>query len=285
MCATRSRTEYPDPQFAAALERSAVAAAALAGEQLCQALIDEPVVEFKRARSGAAANSNPVSAVDRRVERLVRDRLTAQYPAHAVLGEELETQGPVEAEFVWAIDPLDGSANYINGLPLFASSVGVLFRGRPVAGAIWCSVTHVLRPGIYHARVGGELCLDGHACPRRAHGSWRGIAAEPGWAPAYGALWDTRVIASAALELALVAAGVLSFAHLSRPSIWDVAAGMVLLAAANCRAVALRKTGPETLLYFANPDTVSLAELGRWSEPLMIGDDVSLARAFAQRGA
>jgi len=98
-------------------------------------------------------------------------------------------------------------------------------------------------------------------------------------------LWDTRVIASAALEIALVAAGVLALAYVSRPSIWDVAAGMPLLAAANCRAVALRETGPEPLLYFGSADAASITELSRWSEPLMIADDVSLARAFAHKGA
>ncbi len=282
MPATSSESENLDPRVALALERSAVAAAALAGEHLCAALNERPVVEFKRARPGAANNSNPVSAVDRRVELLIRERLTAEYPSHAIIGEELDARSCDESEFVWAVDPLDGTSNYINGLPLFASSIGVLYRGRPVAGAIWCAATHALRPGIYHARHGGELCFDGRAHARHVSGPWRQLGAEPGWAPVFGALWDTRVIASAALEMALVAAGVLAFAHLSRPSIWDVVAGMALLDAANCRAVALRDTGPETLLYFGSPRAMSLAELSQWNEPLMIGDDVSLARAFAR---
>ena len=46
-------------------------------------------------------------------------------------------------------------ANFVNGFPLFAASIGVLHQGRPLVGAVWCSTSHALRAGVYHARAGG----------------------------------------------------------------------------------------------------------------------------------
>ncbi len=177
------------------------------------------------------------------------------------------------------VDPIDGTTNFINGVPLFAASIGVLFRGRPIAGAIWCAATHTLRPGVYHARAGGALHFEGVSLERRAAGAWRGLVSEPGRAPSYAGLWDTRVFGCATLEFALVAAGLLRAAYIPRPALWDVVAGLVLLNAAHCHAVALRSPRPETLLYFSETDTA--ATLARWSEPLLIGDKAALDLALA----
>jgi myo-inositol-1(or 4)-monophosphatase len=62
---------------------------------------------------------------------------------------------------VWAIDPIDGTTNFVNGFPLFAASIGMLHRGCPVVGAIWCSTSYALRAGVYHARAGGALRFEG----------------------------------------------------------------------------------------------------------------------------
>ena len=58
---------------------------------------------------------------------------------------------------VWTVDPIDGTTNFVNGFPMFAASIGVLQRGRPVVGAVWCSTGHALRPGVYHASAGGKF--------------------------------------------------------------------------------------------------------------------------------
>jgi fructose-1,6-bisphosphatase/inositol monophosphatase family enzyme len=87
------------------------------------------------------------------------------------------------------------------------------------------------------------------------------------------------------LEFAFVAAGLLSLAYIPRPALWDAVAGLVLLAAADCRAVALRGARWETLLYFDVSGEQSAATLARWSEPLLLGDEPALARAVAARGS
>lgn len=268
----------PDAATTAALETTAVRLARLAGEHICRDFGTSPRVEFKAPWPGAGANANPVSDTDRRIEQLIRGQLAGEFPDHAIIGEEYPASDAAVAPFTWVIDPVDGTTNYINGLPLFASSIGVLFRGRPIAGAIWCAATHALRPGVYHARQGGTLHFDGDPLERRAAGAWRGLASEPGRAPTYGSLWDTRVLGCATLEFALVAAGLVRLAYIPRPALWDVAAGLVLLQAAHCHAVRLIAPRADTLLYFSELDTP--ATLARWSEPLLIGDKAALDLAL-----
>ena len=285
------RLEPPDALHRSkeVLERTAVQLVRSAGEYIATLSTEDLAVQFKPPTVGRAWNSNPVSRVDQAVESLLRAQLAATFPGHAVIGEE---QGVAPADgtpFSWVIDPIDGTTNFINGLPLFGCSVGVLFHGRPIAGAIWCATTHALAPGVYHASLGGPLRFEGHALKRREADMRRGLAAEPGRAPEYGGSWDTRVLGCATLECAFVAAGLLRFASIPRPALWDMAAGLVLLQAANCRAVVLRNSRWETLLDFAAGSAVPGAEgaaaLAHWSEPVLIGDDAALARAFAERGS
>jgi myo-inositol-1(or 4)-monophosphatase len=272
-------SEYPDAETRVTLERCAVRLARMAGDQICHELTSLPAVEFKPPVPGSPANGNPVSSTDRHVESLIRARLGTGFPDHAVIGEEYALTDGRDVPYTWVIDPVDGTSNYINGVPLFAASVGVLFRGRPVAGAIWCASSHALRPGVYHAHAGGSLCFDERPMVRRGWAAWRGLAAEPGRAPTYGALWDTRVFGCATLEFAFVAAGLLSLAYIPRPALWDAAAGMVLLHAAHCHAVALRGDHRDTLLYFEAGGDRSAAALARWTEPLLIGDEAALRSA------
>lgn len=274
-----------DTKVKETLASTATLLAHVAGEYIFADYAATPAVRFKTPGEGGAANSNPVSSTDQAVERLLRERLATEFPGHAVIGEELGVSlGTGPSAFVWVIDPVDGTTNFVNGLPLFAASIGVLYRGWPVAGAIWCSCSHAFTPGIYHACAGGPLQFSGSVLHRRAQGAWRGLASEPGRAPTYGALWDTRVLGCSTLEFAFVAAGLLSFAFLARPKLWDVAAGLVLLEAAGCGAVVPRAAGADTLLYFSTP-TQDLTELARWSEPLLLGDELALQRARGLHGA
>ncbi|MDB6088152.1 MAG: putative inositol-monophosphatase [Gammaproteobacteria bacterium] len=284
-CDTPQSRHAPDSNVIETLEHTAVRLARAAGDHICAAYNERPAVDFKTPGPGSARNSNPVSRTDRAVESLLRAQLAAEFPDHAVIGEEQAPPAGKVAPFTWVIDPVDGTTNFINGLPLFGSSIGVLFHGRPIAGAIWCAATHTLKPGVYHARTGGALQFDGRALKRRAPGTWRGLASEPGRAPSFGALWDTRVLGCATLEFAFVAAGLLSLAYIPRPALWDAVAGLVLLSAADCRAVALRGARWETLLYFDVSGEQSAATLARWSEPLLLGDESALACAVAARGS
>ena len=265
-----------DTKVKETLASAATRLAHVAGEYIFAAYAESPVVDFKPPGAGGAPNSNPVSGTDCAVERLLREQLAVEFPDHTVIGEEYGVR-PGVSPFTWAIDPVDGTTNFVNGLPLFASSIGVLYHGWPLAGAIWCASTHTFAPGVYHACAGGPLQFSGDVLHRRSQGPWRGLASEPGRAPAYGAWWDTRVLGCSTLEFAFVAAGLLSFAFIGHPKLWDVVAGLVLLEASGCRAVLREGPGWETLLYFdtyADP-----TELARWSAPVLLGDEPALERA------
>ena len=81
------------------------------------------------------AEKDFVSYVDRTSEERIRDYLSRKFPDHKVVGEE--EGGEEDGEFVWYIDPLDGTKNYIAGFPVFGVSVALSYRGEPVVGAVY----------------------------------------------------------------------------------------------------------------------------------------------------
>lgn len=259
------------------LEQRALQLARLAGARIAASLGGEIRVDFKPPRAGSAPNSNPVSELDRQIEQLLRAELERAHPEHRIIGEELGAGPSRSGSITWALDPIDGTSNFINAVPLCASSVGVLLEGWPLAGAIWCATTHALRPGVYHAHRGGPLCFEGAPLVRRPAALWRGLAAESGGVPRFGQHWDTRVFGSATLELAFTAAGLLQLAHLSRPSLWDAAAGLVLIEAAGCEALTFERGAWQGLRRFAVPAPGDLAE---WCQPVLAGERAALERAL-----
>jgi histidinol-phosphatase len=108
----------------------AVAVAAEAG-QLALRYFDTALdVEWK-------ANASPVTVADREAEQLLRTTLLGRFPRDGFLGEEFG-EVPGESGFRWIIDPIDGTRNFVRGIPLWATLVGLEYRGEPVAG-----VTHI----------------------------------------------------------------------------------------------------------------------------------------------
>ena len=77
----------------------------------------------------------PVTAADRGAEELLRRMIAARFPAHGILGEEF---GPerTDAEFVWVLDPIDGTKAFVTGVPLFGTLIALLHHGQPVLGCI-----------------------------------------------------------------------------------------------------------------------------------------------------
>ncbi len=223
-----------DPTELAELEALAQALASEAGATLMAAFEQDHPVSYKRDGDERRAPTSPVSPVDQAVEAALRERLSRVAPAHGVIGEEDETLPGDERGVLWVIDPLDGTANFVNGFPLFSSSIGVLVDGVPVAGAIWCASSHALRPGVYHGRAGGELRFDGESFRRFGSNASvrRGLAGIPVRQAGAGRFVDHRVGGSAALDCALAAAGAYRFVHFAGTRIWDVAGGVALARAA-----------------------------------------------------
>lgn len=90
-------------------------------------------------RSGIAiddkADESPVTVADRDAETAMRRLIEAAFPDHGILGEE---HGAVrlDAEFVWVLDPIDGTKAFISGVPVFGTLIALLQGGRPVLGVI-----------------------------------------------------------------------------------------------------------------------------------------------------
>lgn len=263
------------------LESAAASLVRAAGEQISVAPRDTLRVTLKKPRTGHAEDSNPASSVDHDIERLLHDGIADRFPSHAILGEESAGEPSDESPYVWVIDPIDGTTNYLNGLPLYGCSIGVLYRHFPVAGAVWCACTHAQRPGVFHAFEDGMLCFDGEPITRRTPIS-RGIASEPGDTPRYGAFFDTRVLASASLECAFAAAGLIQLAYLSAPAVWDVAGGIVLARASGCRVITRRDHDWTPFTSFAPRNTRKrLVSLRSWRQPVLIGEPRAVDREAA----
>jgi myo-inositol-1(or 4)-monophosphatase len=100
-----------------------------------------------------------VTAADVRAERRLRRELLRLLPAAGFLGEESDPAG-LEHEFLWVVDPIDGTSNFARGLPHFAVSVALLQRGQPVLAAIHCQpedATYTARLGAGAQRAGRRL--------------------------------------------------------------------------------------------------------------------------------
>jgi inositol-phosphate phosphatase / L-galactose 1-phosphate phosphatase / histidinol-phosphatase len=80
-------------------------------------------------------DASPVTEVDQEAESAIRDMVRARYPEHGVIGEEFEAERP-DADYVWVVDPLDGTKSFITGKPLFGTLIGLLRGGLPVLGLI-----------------------------------------------------------------------------------------------------------------------------------------------------
>jgi myo-inositol-1(or 4)-monophosphatase len=170
--------------------------------------------------------------VDRRIEDDIRAEIARRFPSHGIVGEERDGAPSSAQGFVWALDPIDGTTNFVRRYPLFASSIGVLYDGVPVAGAVWCSATPLCRPGVYHIRDGRVLLDDEPADVLSRRGSPRRLVGDVGPPRRREAPFDRRASGSAAIECVLVAAGVLDAARFRKLWIWDVAGGVALVRAA-----------------------------------------------------
>jgi myo-inositol-1(or 4)-monophosphatase len=97
------------------------------------------------------ADKSPVTAADRGAEELMRGLINKKFPSHGIIGEELgsEREG---AEYVWVLDPIDGTKSFLSSVPLFGTLIGLLHQGQPVLGCI-------------HQPVLGQLLVgDGLSC-------------------------------------------------------------------------------------------------------------------------
>ncbi len=81
------------------------------------------------------SDSTPVTLADREAESVIRQLIYDHHPDHGVVGEEHAAVQP-DAEFVWVIDPIDGTKSFITGRPLFGTLIALMWEGEPVLGIV-----------------------------------------------------------------------------------------------------------------------------------------------------
>jgi myo-inositol-1(or 4)-monophosphatase len=202
-------------------------------------------------RVRAKGPNDLVSSADHAAEAAIAGVIRSHLPDAAFLGEEGGRSGQRGAELEWIVDPLDGTNNYLQGLPIFCTSVACCRRGEPVVGVVQEPLTGVT----YHAvRGGGAFRMgpagDSERLQVSSHPALAGAFLATGFPFRARAALDLYLAAfrevfltaravrrcgAAALDLAHTAAGVYDGFFEFRLSPWDVAAGVLLIEEAGGR--------------------------------------------------
>jgi myo-inositol-1(or 4)-monophosphatase len=184
------------------------------------------------------ARHDYVSEVDKACEEEIVRQIRRYYPEHAFLGEEGGAQG--EGEATWVIDPLDGTSNYLHGIPHFAISIAQQVNGRSEHGVVY----DVMRDEMFTASRGKGAYLNQKRirCSARASLDEAVLATAfpfrqrkqlQAYARVFQAVFarveDFRRAGTASLDLAWVAAGRLDGYFELGMKPWDVAAGTLLV--------------------------------------------------------
>jgi len=202
-----------------------------------------------------------VTAADRAAEHVVVGGLLAAFPDHAVLAEEgvLTTQGLAskQADWTWIVDPLDGTTNFVHGLPFFAVAIALAFQNKPVVGVVHAPVlgeTFVAAAGLGAVRRradGSEEAVKVSATGELADAllatGFAYVRDEPGrednaakLARVLPLCRDIRRLGSAELDLCYTAAGIYDGYWELYLAPYDVAAGAVIVQEAGGRITDLR---------------------------------------------
>ena len=116
-------------KFNPSFRETAVRLARIAANEVNRSLHQPYAQERKADRS-------LVTDVDRRVDEILREGLVKAFPGHTILTEESGLSGPKDSEYVWMIDPLDGTRAFVKGIPGFSVMVGLLHQRRPILGVV-----------------------------------------------------------------------------------------------------------------------------------------------------
>jgi inositol-phosphate phosphatase/L-galactose 1-phosphate phosphatase/histidinol-phosphatase len=95
----------------------------------------KPLEVEDKDEPGRPEPESPVTIADRNAEKAMRALIEARYPQHGIFGEELGSVR-LDSEFVWVLDPIDGTKSFITGKPLFGTLIGLCHRGVPTIGVI-----------------------------------------------------------------------------------------------------------------------------------------------------
>lgn len=212
---------------------TAIRAARLAGD-----LILRSADKVDQLRVDQKGRNDYVSEVDRMAEREIINIIKTAYPDHGILAEESGTHEG--NDYIWIIDPLDGTTNFLHGFPQYAVSIALKYKGKLEVGVIY----DPLRDELFTAKRGGGAMLNNRKLRVTQPNSLKGALLGTGFPfktdthlDAYTGMFRAlttecsgiRRAGSAALDLAYVAAGRLDGYWEIGIMEWDMAAGILLI--------------------------------------------------------
>ena len=273
------------------IETAAIALAWGAGRILSEQFGKQLSIEYKDKNQ-----LDPVTSADKATQEYLAKEITRLFPSHGILGEEgseeTDPGGPTP-DFLWVLDPLDGTTNFLNGLPIYASSIGVLHRGRPVAGALFIPWPSPGGGFVLHCHRGGgarfALAEGGASEPVSVYTSEKPVGNRliglPGFfvqttrfgKPVGRNPGELRTTGSIAYELAMTACGVMQYAIIGAPRMWDMLAGVIMVQEAG--GTVMTRLGKEkqwrimeSLVPTWEEKPPTLKELRQWVAPLVAGN-------------
>jgi myo-inositol-1(or 4)-monophosphatase len=258
-----STFENQPAQLRAVAEGLAEEAAAFVRQRRAEVFGADAGADGDDAVQSKTTPTDPVTVVDTETERLLRDRLARLRSGDVILGEEIggpSDPASVAADVVtWVLDPIDGTVNFVYGIPAYAVSVAAQIDGVSVAGA----VADVVGGRLYSAGAGlGAHVTDAGGTRRLRCSAVDDLSLAlvgPGFAyslqrrrvqaqlvsKVLPKVRDVRRIGSAALDLCMVAAGRLDAYYEHGLHVWDSAAGALIAAEAGARVLLPAPGDPE----------------------------------------
>jgi myo-inositol-1(or 4)-monophosphatase len=205
------------------------------------AIINRAALDVESVRVAQKQVNDFVTEVDQAAERMIIETLLGAYPGHGILGEESGKEfGAKDSDYVWIIDPLDGTTNFIHGFPVYCVSIALAVKGKIEHAVVYDPTRNDLftatrgrgaflneRRIRVSKRAQLKDCLISTGFPFRPGDNFRAYIRM--FAEITQRTAGVRRPGAAALDLAYVAAGFTDGFFETGLSIWDVAAGSLLV--------------------------------------------------------
>jgi len=214
-----------------AMLETAIVAARLAGQRAME--------EINFVKASVKNATELVTQTDGRCQKIIIERIKESYPDHGFIAEEgdggkIFKQPPRSGQTLWwVIDPIDGTTNFVHGMPYFTTSIAVMEAGEPIVGVIFEPATD----SMFTAIKSGEAQLNGRRiiASKEDMNKFSSIGLDshfgdvvPNWVCEIMKRTRFRNLGTTALQIAYVAKGSLIATIAFDPKLWDIAAGAII---------------------------------------------------------
>ena len=213
--------------------------ASLAASDIIMEAVHNPLI--KKVKK---SDSDLVTQTDLESEKIIKNFIIKNFPGHSILAEESD-QKDNNSDYLWVIDPLDGTTNFVHGYPSFSVSIGVYYKKTPVVGVV-LEMPHVK---LYSAIVNNGSWCEGNKIQSSKTENIKDSLLVTGFGYQHGDLWEknmdlfkiftdkchgVRRLGSASIDICHVATGQVDGFWEYDLSPWDSAAGILIAKEAGC---------------------------------------------------